>query len=58
MREMNEQATIALDKLRSDLKWCGPNGRKAGHVVIPREAAHELLKWLEEVLHDERCNRK
>lgn len=36
----------ALEKLRSDLQWRGPNGREARYVVIEREGAMALLDAL------------
>jgi len=35
----------ALDTIREQLEWRGPNGGKMGHVVIPREIAEAMLAY-------------
>jgi hypothetical protein len=41
-------ATAAIDKLRTDLEWRGPNGGKMGHVVLKREHAEALANLFDE----------
>jgi len=39
----------AVAKIRADLDWSGPGGKKMGHVVLERKCAEELRKWLDEI---------
>ena len=38
-----------VDEITDQLNWLGPSGNRMGHVVLPREMAEELAKWIEEL---------
>jgi hypothetical protein len=43
---MSGQVKAAIDKLRDDLSWRGPNGKPLGYVCLPRELAQAVLDQL------------
>jgi hypothetical protein len=42
-------AREAIEKMRADLEWCGPNGFKMRTICLPRDGVEALVQLLEPV---------
>jgi len=48
--EVERAGKAALDKVTEQLEWRGPNGWKAGHVVLKREVAEAIGKYFNQLV--------
>jgi hypothetical protein len=46
-QKLPDDPNQAVAKLRADLEWRGPGGKKAGNICLPREMAEQLLEWID-----------
>ena len=48
--EIERAGKAALAKITEQLAWRGPNGKTMGHVVLKREVADALQKYIDDLI--------